>query len=73
MFDMTQGSGIQTLADGRKFSFDSTKKIFKKEDSTGLAPDESSTVPASKIWTGTKAEYDLITTKVNSTIYLVKD
>ena len=75
MFDITQETGMQTLADGRKFSFDATKKIFKKEVQSGggIAPDETSTVPAEKFWTGTKAEYDLIPTKVDSTIYFVKD
>jgi len=71
MFDLTKPSGIQTLSDGSKYIYDATKRIFKKDEAK-ITSDATSAVDITKVWTGSKLEYDNIQ-HLNNTIYFVKD
>ena len=75
--NLTDGDKV-SLPDGREYQFDASNKTFKKINSAGSLPsnvitlDASSAAQATKIWVGTKTEFDAIPTKLDDVIYYVK-
>lgn len=60
---------------GVEYMYDATKRIWIKQIPTpDLTVDTTNTaIAVSKIWTGTKAEYDSLPTKYPDVLYFVQD